>query len=314
MIQLSSADTLRLLGQPVKDTTNLSIASGWNWVGFPRQDIADANTYLHNVNASAGDVLKSQSQFTQYNGGNWSGSLHNMYPGEGYKLKTANAFNFVIAPDRSLPSWNADINRYQQNQNVTADLQFNSVSTTQSHYLVGAFANGVCVGTAQPEFITSLNLYRVFMTIHGDTANATQPITFKVYDTDNDIEYIPTYIPISVVPDTVVAKVENPYIINVETNTGINSLTYTDGFSLLQNVPNPFSKTTSIEYTIPTAQQVTLTLYDESGRLIKELVNGNQAAGSHKVSFEQENLQSGIYFYQMKSGEFVKTRRMMILQ
>ena len=314
MIQLSSADTLRLLGQPVKDTTTLSIASGWNWVGFPRQDIADANTYLHNVNASAGDVLKSESQFTQYNGGNWSGSLHNMYPGEGYKLKTANAFNFVIAPDRSLPSWSADINRYQQNQNVTADLQFNSVSTTQSHYLVGAFANGVCVGTAQPEFITSLNLYRVFMTIHGDTANATQPITFKVYDTDNDVEYIPTYIPISVVPDTVVAKVENPYIINVETNTGINALTYTDGFSLLQNVPNPFSKTTSIEYTIPTAQQVTLTLYDESGRLIKELVNGNQAAGSHKVSFEQENLQSGIYFYQMKSGEFVKTRRMMILQ
>ena len=314
MVLLTQPDTLRLLGQLVNDTTNISIASGWNWVGFPRPNIVDASSYLRNVNATTGDVLKSESQFSQYTGGGWSGSLHNMYPGEGYKLKTVNAFNFVIPPDRSLPSWSVDQNRFQQNQNVTADLQFDNVSTTQSHYLVGAFANGICVGTAQPQFLTSLNIYRVFMTIHGDTANATAPITFKVYDTDNDIEYVPTYIPISVVPDTVVALVQTPYIINVQTTTGVNALTYTDGFSLLQNIPNPFSKITSIEYAIPTATQVTLTLYDESGRLIKELVNGTQAAGSHKVSFEQENLQTGVYFYQMKAGEFVKTRRMMIIQ
>lgn len=313
MILLTQPDTLRLLGQPVTDTTIAQIASGWNWIGFPRQNISDDTSFLHNVNASTGDILKSQSQYAQYNSGNWSGSLHNLYPGEGYKLRTVNAFNFVIPPDRSLPSWNVNGNQFQQNQTVTADLQFNGVSTTQSHYLVGAFANGICVGTAQPEFLTALNLYRVFITIHGDTANASQPLTFKVYDTDNDIEYVPTYLPISVVPDTVVAQVQTPYVINVETSTGINALTYTDGFSLLQNVPNPFAKTTSIEYTIPSAQQVTLTIYDESGRLVKELVNGVQSAGNHKVSFEQENLQGGVYFYQMKSGEFVKTRRMLIL-
>jgi len=314
MIQLTQPDTLRLLGQPVTDTSIVQIASGWNWVGFPRQNIADAPTFLRNVNASVGDVFKSETQFDQYSAGAWSGSLHNLYPGQGYKLKTANAFNFVIPPTRSLPSWTSDDNRYQQNLSVTADLQFNGVSTTQSHYLVGAFANGVCIGTAQPEFLTSLNLYRVFITVHGDTANASQPISFKVYDTDNDIEYVPTYLPISVIPDTVVSQVQSPYIINVQTTTGINALTYTDGFSLLQNVPNPFAKTTSIQYTIPTAQQVTLTLYDESGRLVKELVNGVQAAGNHSVSFEQENLQGGVYFYTMKSGDFVKTRRMLILQ
>jgi hypothetical protein len=314
MIFLTQPDTLRLLGLPVKDTSIVQIASGWNWIGFPRQNIASVGSFLRNVNVTSGDVLKSENQFAQYNGTTWPGSLQNLYPGEGYKLKTANAFNFVIPPDRSLPGWSVNDNLFQQNQTVTADLQFNGVSTVQSHYLVGAFANGICIGSAQPEFLTSLNLYRVFITVHGDTANVNQPITFKVYDTDNDIEYIPTYLPISVIPDTVVAQVQNPYIINVQTTTGVNALTYTDGFSLLQNVPNPFAKATSIEYTIPSAQQVTLTLYDESGRLIKELVNGVQAAGNHKVSFEQENLQGGVYFYQMKSGEFVKTRRMLILQ
>jgi hypothetical protein len=153
----------------------------------------------------------------------------------------------------------------------------------------------------------------VFITVQGDTANAGQPLSFQVYDTDNDIPYTPTYVPVNVSPDTGYGTVEVPYVINVQTTTGINSLTYTDGFSLLQNVPNPFSKTTSIQYVIPSAQNVTITLYDESGRMIRELVNGAQAAGNHSVSFEQDNLQSGVYFYQMRSGDFVKTRRMMIL-
>jgi hypothetical protein len=314
MIYLDHADTLHFLGKPLIDTSVVQIASGWNWVGFPRTKIDSANDYLANVNASNGDLLKSQTQYTQYNAGIWSGSLQNMFPGEGYKLKTANAFNFVVEPDRSLPSWNVDVNQFEQNMTVTADLQFNGTSTRQSNYLVGAFADSICLGTAQPEFLASQNIYRVFMTIHGDSSNTKHPLTFRVYDTNNDIEYTPTYMPISVVPDTVVAKVEEAYVINVETTTGINALNYTDGFSLLQNVPNPFAKNTSISYTIPSDGQVSMSLYDESGRLVKELVNGVQTSGNHTVSFEQDNLQPGIYFYQMKSGEFVKTRRMLIIQ
>lgn len=314
MIQLSQADTLHFLGTPVTDTTNIQIASGWNWVGYPRQDISSATSYLAGVNAANGDLLKTQSNFIQYNAGNWSGTLNNMYPGQGYKLKTANAFNFVIPPSRSLPSWNADDNRYQQNMSVTADLQFNSVSTTQSHYLVGAFVNGTCVGVAQPIYLRSLNAYRVFITIHGDTANAAQEITYKVYDTDNDVEYEPIYDTIHVVPDSTVARVESPYVINVQTTTGVNAVNFNEGYSLLQNVPNPFSATSEIQYNIPAAQQVSIILYDEAGRLIAQLVNGTQAAGNHKVSFAQQDLQSGVYFYQMRAGDFVKTRRMLIIR
>jgi hypothetical protein len=314
MLYQDHADTLHVLGAAVIDTTTLQIASGWNWIGYPRQDISSTVSYLRTANVVNGDLLKTQSTFTQYNAGGWSGTLNNMYPGQGYKLKTANAFNFTVPPLRSLPGWNADNYTFQQNQTVTADLQFNGVSTTQSHYLVGAFANGVCIGVGQPAFITSLGLYRVFLTIHGDTANAMQAITFKVYDTDNDIEYIPIFDRLSVVPDTSVASVPTPYVINVETTTGVNALTYTDGYSLLQNVPNPFAQNTNITFTLPKLQQVAIHIYDESGRLVKELVNGTQAAGTHVISFTQEELQPGVYLYQMKAGDFVKTRRMLILK
>jgi hypothetical protein len=314
MVLLSHPDTLIVLGEPVTDTTITSIASGWNWIGFPRLSISTDTAYLRNANVVTGDVIKSQSQFAQYSANGWEGSLNYLYPTQGYKLRTANAFNFVVPPYKSLPNWNVNENQFEQNESVTTDLQFDGVSTTESHYLVGAFANGVCVGLAQPQFLAALNLYRVFMTIQGDTANSGQAVTFKVYDTDNDIEYTPTYAPISVAPDTGVGTVALPYIVNVETTTGINALTYTEGYSLLQNIPNPFSQTTSIQYTLPSVQNVSITLYDESGRLIRELVNGTQPAGNHTISFEQDNLQSGVYFYQMKAGDFVKTRKMMILQ
>jgi hypothetical protein len=315
MIYLDHADTLKFLGKFVTDSAFTTIYPGWNWIGFPRRKIAPVSTYLAHANMAAGDILKSESQFSIFGSGTWGGNLNSMYPGQGYKLKTANGFNFVVPPLRSLPSWNTDANAHQQNQTVTADLQFNGYSTTQSHYIVGAFTpDGTCVGIGQPQFLNTLNIYRVFMTLHGDSLNLNQAISFKVWDTDNDVELIPSYAPISMVPDSVVGRLESAYVINVQTSTGVNALTYTDGFSLLQNVPNPFAKTTSIQYTIPSAQQVTMTLYDESGRLIRELVNSTQAAGKHSVSFEQDNLQSGVYFYQMKAGDFVKTRRMMILQ
>jgi hypothetical protein len=313
MIELDHPDTLHFLGQFITGNTTVPIVKGWNWVGFPEHKIVNDSAYLSSYTASSGDILKSQTQFDEYSGQRWSGSLLYMFPGQGYRINSADASSFVIPPYKSLPAWNVAVNSFQQNETVTADLQFNGYSTAQSHYLVGAFSpNGTCLGTGQPQFIAALNLYRIFLTIQGDTGNVYQPLTFKVWDTDNDVNLVPTYTPLSIVPDTVVGNVGAPYVINIQTNTGINTINYNGGYSLAQNVPNPFSKTTSIEYNIPYEQAVTINLYDESGRLIKVLVQGTQPAGTHQMSFEQDHLQPGIYFYQMKSGDFVKTKRMLI--
>ncbi len=316
MIQLDHADTLHYLGQAITDTTILTLPAGWNWIGFPRQDIADAGEYLRNVPAVNGDLIKSQSSFAVYQSNVWVGGLNNFYPGQGYKLNNTNAFNFVIPPSRSLPIWSVDNNKFEQNQTVTSLLAFNGAPSQESHFIVGAFVNNgaTCVGLGQPQYLADLNLYRIFLTIQGDASTANQPITFKVYDTDNNIEYQPTYDTLFVKADTAVAKVESAYVINVQFGTGINQYLNTDGFSLLQNVPNPFNNQTTIEYVMPKSQQVNISLYDEQGRLVKEIVNVTQTAGRHSVVFSQEELQAGIYFYRMRSGEYTRTRRMMIMK
>lgn len=85
-------------------------------------------------------------------------------------------------------------------------------------------------------------------------------------------------------------------------------------FNLSQNYPNPFNPTTVIEYSLPKSGAVTLAVYDILGREVSSLVNENQLAGSYKVEFNANKLASGIYFYQIRSGNFISTKRMVLLK
>jgi uncharacterized lipoprotein YddW (UPF0748 family) len=87
-------------------------------------------------------------------------------------------------------------------------------------------------------------------------------------------------------------------------------------FNLFQNYPNPFNPSTTINYQLPEAGNVTLKVYDLLGKEVATLVNEYRNAGSYNVQFTINNLQlsSGIYFYQLKAGEFVETKKMILLK
>ncbi|MBL1154704.1 MAG: T9SS type A sorting domain-containing protein [Ignavibacteriota bacterium] len=85
-------------------------------------------------------------------------------------------------------------------------------------------------------------------------------------------------------------------------------------FSLSQNYPNPFNPNTSIQYVIGSRQFVTLKVYDVLGNEVARLVNEDRSAGSYKINFDASNLSSGIYFYQLKTGKFIETKKMIYLR
>ena len=85
-------------------------------------------------------------------------------------------------------------------------------------------------------------------------------------------------------------------------------------FNLHQNYPNPFNPTTTIEYQIPERNFVTLKIFDVLGNEISTLVNEEKEAGSYTSVFKIEGLGSGVYYYQMKSGSFVQTKKMMLIK
>jgi len=85
-------------------------------------------------------------------------------------------------------------------------------------------------------------------------------------------------------------------------------------FSLTQNYPNPFNPSTKIKYTIPEMGFVTLKVYGVLGNEIAILVNQEKPAGSYEVEFDGKELTSGIYFYKLQAGDFVETRKMVLIK
>ncbi len=95
-----------------------------------------------------------------------------------------------------------------------------------------------------------------------------------------------------------------------------------ESFSLEQNYPNPFNPSTKIKYSVPQVSNVLIKVFDVLGNEIATLVNEEKAAGTYELTWNAENLPSGIYFYQLKevdisigSGQvFVNTKKMILLK
>jgi hypothetical protein len=88
---------------------------------------------------------------------------------------------------------------------------------------------------------------------------------------------------------------------------------------LHQNYPNPFNPRTVIHYALKDPGNVHLGIYNMKGQLVRELVNGSWAAGNHAVAWDGRNMMgepvsSGIYFYRLRSGTAIHTRKMVLLK
>jgi len=110
---------------------------------------------------------------------------------------------------------------------------------------------------------------------------------------------------------------EGLYIIKPSQNgnlaTGDESI-IPENYELKQNYPNPFNPTTQIQYELPRAGEIDLTLYNTLGMEVMKLDRGIKPAGIHQISFDGSHLPSGIYFYQLRIGSFVKTRKMSLIK
>jgi len=85
-------------------------------------------------------------------------------------------------------------------------------------------------------------------------------------------------------------------------------------YALEQNYPNPFNPTTTINYRIKTDGFVTLKIYDVLGNEVKTLVNEYKPQGSYSINFDAGNLASGVYFYQLRSGDFTATKKLLLIK
>lgn len=91
-------------------------------------------------------------------------------------------------------------------------------------------------------------------------------------------------------------------------------LTIPSDYILNQNYPNPFNPATTIRFAIPQSEFVSLKVYDVIGNEVANLVNEELVAGSYKVQFDAATLTSGIYFYQLITGNYSETKKMNLIK
>jgi PKD repeat protein len=113
--------------------------------------------------------------------------------------------------------------------------------------------------------------------------------------------------------------VENPASMTVSYALGIDSELLPHEFALHQNYPNPFNPVTTLRYDLPENGLVTIIIYDMLGREVKTLINQNQDAGYRSVIWNATNdagqpVSAGIYLYQIQAGEYMQTKKMVLLK
>jgi len=104
----------------------------------------------------------------------------------------------------------------------------------------------------------------------------------------------------------------NALFLKQTSETPIASVT---DFNLEQNYPNPFNPSTVINFSVPKENTlVTLKVYNSLGELVGTLINQVVPAGNHQVNFDARGLSSGVYFYTLTAGNFVDSKKMVVLK
>ena len=330
---------LEYKGLPVyADQVEISLSSGWNRIGYlPRANLSLDDALINLTSLSDGDIVKSQDEFATYlSGQSWVGSLDRMYPSLGYMIKVTNGqtFNYpaglIDAPtdakliaestEEALPEipWNVNHRKFEGSMSIIAlisELEYDI--NDPSDAVIGLIGNEIR-GVARPEYVPALEAYRIFMMVHGrSTEHMVDNISFQIYD--HDMEYI--YDAFEIIPydeNGLVGTLDNPFNLSKNIQRGDKGFIPED-FSVYQNYPNPFNPITNLRYDLPEQAQVTVIVYDQLGREVTQLVNTTQEAGFRSVQWNATNMHgkpvsAGVYLYQIRAGEFVQTRKMVLLK
>ncbi|MDR9418444.1 T9SS type A sorting domain-containing protein [Gracilimonas sp.] len=102
--------------------------------------------------------------------------------------------------------------------------------------------------------------------------------------------------------------------IQPDVKTDIQETEFPNTFTLKQNYPNPFNPSTNIEYYLPHASEVTMKIYNSTGKLVQTLIDGYRNQGTHTVRWDARNISSGIYFYTIEADNFSQSKKALLIK
>jgi hypothetical protein len=102
--------------------------------------------------------------------------------------------------------------------------------------------------------------------------------------------------------------------VTMQLDTSVNERNVPEQYALAQNFPNPFNPSTMIRYSLPTASRVRLEVFNIAGQKLDTVIDAMQTAGTKTIRYEARRLRSGVYFYKLTAGDFVETKKMILMR
>ncbi len=310
MIYLSThEDTLTLVGEDPGQVT-LPLQTKWNWIGYPRPGILEVNSVLGNLlTAYPGDLVKSQFEFAEFDSekGSWIGNLQYFQPGRGYKLFVTNGGNLAYLKSTDPGSLSL---KHEFCMTLTAIVDLGSLPSNDG-LLLQTFIGEEERGSIPLQYVEGKNKNMAFAMVYGDRSDIGK--TVKVYLWDETAQ---KQIPLDGAElrfgiDQIMGNLRNPLLFSVmDPGTGMTIPGSETEFTIY---PNPVADQMHIRYSIPSAMDVNLSLYNAVGKEIARITDTRQGAGAYQLHYENNNLVPGIYFCTLKTNSFTKTLKIIVI-
>jgi hypothetical protein len=298
----------------VPEATPIVLNNGWYIIGYLRQTPGNTVTMLSSIPTSCIVIVKNSTGQVYWPAYGLVG-FPNMNPGEGYQIKIQCASTLIYPPNASAYNNKSGF--------MTQPVNYYGFTITDNNLTLGipelAWNIEPQPGDEIGVFSTDKKLVGASVYEGGTTAVAVWGDDMITDEIDgmqfNEPFTIKLWHNISGSEETLLITnwIEGNEIF---TYNGISVVgkfaSLANGYTLCQNMPNPFRESTLIKFSIPEDTQVQITLYDLLGNKLEDIVSGFYKAGEYIINFDAKKYAAGTYFYQIITSDFVAARQMSI--
>ena len=327
-LQANAPAELEFTGVPVNvSETQYDMIAGWNWISYAPQQPEDINYALGSL--QNGLNIKNQTQSAiYYDGMGWFGSLLQMQPLAGYMIKLsaaeeliypepqANVREILPEPDFSCKelNWSLDPHAWEFNGIIIARIESDQAFNIDD-YILGVFCGDELRGISSSGSGSVLDyteplgsIYHTLM-VYSNEAEGDQ-LSFVLYDRNaKELYDLDLTMPFSA--DMVIGNWQQPLSISAPDTDDIGII---PAECSLTCYPNPFNPQTTLSYALNQTGNVQIEVYNVKGQKIETILNTEKEAGSYSLTWQADNLASGIYLIKFAAPHYNKVQRVMLLK
>ncbi|MBN1352654.1 SBBP repeat-containing protein [candidate division KSB1 bacterium] len=330
---VTEAVALNICGKAIEPTTPISLPAGWNIISYLPPVPINIATALSTITSKL--VIAKNNEGKTYIPSFGINDIGNMLPGQGYQVYVSSAATLIYPASPLSKTANEHVEIEPEHfrfiastgENATVVMptminpQFSDGRLLEQGDEIGVFtrANLCCGAMVWDGTNKAITLWgNNNQTPDVDGFRAGDTLHFRVWNKSANLESsarVAFQTGQPVVYQTNGFSVLTQLIAAFPTDSRANiSLAIPDEFHLLQNYPNPFNPSTTIEFALPKAAFVTLKIYNLLGEEVATLISGKSLAGIYRFNWDASGLANGIYLYRLIAGEFVGTKKLILLR